>query len=207
MQPEEQAGSFRSSWSWRGWISPTTGRTVFSLLGSRVSVENMVDMLDALAETEYGRLQYFKVVRPEQHDSYIEHAREDRGHVQRHQARGLDGSQRARENNHLRVGRAQVRVQPGVGRGRGRAAQDAGHGRTFAQRAVCGEFMAITITVDMAGAVAMELWQKLRRLARRQMRRAGWRASQREREETRAIVKAARDPKVSPPHAGRDATL
>ena len=38
------------------------------LLGTRVSVEDMADMLDALAETEYGRLQYFKVVRPEQHD-------------------------------------------------------------------------------------------------------------------------------------------
>ena len=25
-------------------------------------------MLDALAETEYGRLQHFKVIRPEQHD-------------------------------------------------------------------------------------------------------------------------------------------
>ena len=38
------------------------------LLGTRVSVENMADMLDALAETEYGRLQHFKVIRPEHHD-------------------------------------------------------------------------------------------------------------------------------------------
>ena len=45
----------------------------------------------------------------------------------------------------------------------------------------------------VGNAMVMELWQKLRRLARRQMRRAGWRASQREREETRAIVKAARE--------------
>ena len=47
--------------------------------------------------------------------------------------------------------------------------------------------------VEGSKSSVMELWQRLRRLARRQMRRAGWRACQKEREETRAIVMAARE--------------